>query len=117
MTKSNKYIVRVTIEKEIEVELMPEFFGEMTEDEYLAEFRKGLWSVDSIDDIVKYAARMAATDGSGIYDGIGYLTNSVAVTKQKPDVKFRELSEEVDEEILSKTPANTAQAAPKGIAE
>lgn len=96
-----KRTVRVTIEKEIEVELMPSMFGGMTEEEFLAEFRKGLWNVETIDDVAKYAARMAATVGSGVeHDGIGLLSYHYSSYPKEPDVKFREIIDECEEEIL-----------------
>lgn len=99
--ESIKRTVRVTIEKEIEVELMPSMFGGMTEEEFLAEFRRGLWDVETIDDVAKYAARMAATVGSGgEHDGIGLLSHDYSTYPRVPDVKFREVLDECEEEIL-----------------
>lgn len=96
-----KRTVRVTIEKEIEIELMPSFFGDMTIDEYLAEFRKGLWNVDSIDDVIKYAARMAAYHGGGMqHDGLGLLDGHYSTYPRTPDVKFNEVYDECEEEII-----------------
>lgn len=97
-----KRTVRVTIEKEFEIELPPTFFGSMTEKEYLAEFRKGLWAVESIDDVIKYAARMAAYYGGGMeHDGLGLLDSHHSTYPRVPDVKFRELMDESEEEILT----------------
>lgn len=96
-----KRTVRVVIEKEIEIELMPSMFGGMTEEEYLADFRKGLWDVDSIDDVVKYAARMAAYYGGGMqHDGLGLLDAHYSTHPRVPDVKFRDISDECEEELL-----------------
>lgn len=92
--------MRVTIEKEIEIELTPTFFGGMTQEEYLAEFSKGLWPVDSIDDVIKYAARVAAYNGDGTYDGLGLLERAHSRHSWAPDVKFRVLSDESEEEII-----------------
>lgn len=97
-----KRLVRVTIEKDIEIEMMPGIFEGMTEDEFLVEFRKGLWEVESIEDVVKYAARMAAEHGGGMqHDGIGLLDYSHTTYPRVPDVKFRILAEEYDEDILT----------------
>jgi hypothetical protein len=97
-----KKTVRVTIEKEIEIELMPSVFGGMTEGEYLEEFRKGLWDVEGIDDVVKYAARMAAIGCAGYsLDGIGLLGEHDSTFPRIPDVKFREISDDCEEEILT----------------
>lgn len=99
--ESIKRVVRVTIEKEIEVELMPSMFGPLTEAEYLAEFRKTFWDVDSIDDVVKYAARVAATGGEGSqHDGLGLVGHHTSSYPRVPDVKFREISDEYETEIL-----------------
>lgn len=96
-----KRFARVTIEKYIEVEFPPEFFNGMTIDEYLAEFRKGLWPVESFDDVVKYAARVAAMDGAGQqHDGLGYVDYSHATYPRVPDVKFRVISDDCEEEII-----------------
>ncbi len=96
---SIKRTVRVTIEKEIEIELTPAMFGGMSVEAYLAEFRNGLWHVDSIDDVVKYAACMAADGGRGYeHDGLGLLNDSDF--PRPPDVRFREISEDVDSEVI-----------------
>lgn len=100
--KTIKRTVRVTIEKEIEIELMPSVLGGATEAEFLAEFRKGLWAVESIDDVIKYAARMAAEHGGGMaHDGIGLLDYSHSTYPRVADVKFKILTEDIDEEILT----------------
>ncbi|MFI5448062.1 hypothetical protein [Polaromonas sp. UC242_47] len=39
-----KKAIRVTIEKVIEIELMPSMFGGLTEDEYIVQFKRGLWT-------------------------------------------------------------------------
>ena len=97
-----KRTVRVTIEKEIEIELTPEMFQGSTVEEYLAEFRTVLWAVDGIDDVVKYAARMAAEYGGGTrYDGIGLLDVHHSTYPRVPDVKFKIISENSEEEILT----------------
>ena len=85
----------VTIEKEIEVELPDNF----AEEGYLKDFREGLWHVDSVEEVAAYAARMAAVYGAGIsHDGIGLLDYDWATYPRVPDVKFRELYEEITEE-------------------
>ena len=100
MTQSIKRTVRVTIIKEIEIELTPAVFGDMTPEQYLVEFRKGLWHIDGVDDLVLYAARMAATCGSGYtHDGLGLVGHDYSTYPRVPDVKFKELDEEVEEEF------------------
>lgn len=73
----------------------------MTLDEYLTEFRKGLWNVDSIDDVVKYAARMVASHGGGMqYDGLGLIDEKSSTYPRIPDVKFNEIYSDCEEEII-----------------
>lgn len=95
-----KKTVRVTIEKEIEIELTPAMFGPMTEAEFVAEWQKILWPIDGIDDVVKHAAVMAATNGSGyMFDGLGLLGNHDMTYPRVPDVKFLEIYEDIETEI------------------
>lgn len=95
-----KKTIRVTIEKELEIELMPSVLGEMTEAEYLAAFCEDLWKVESMDDVIQYAARAAATGGEGYqHDGIG-LIGSYLSSDPKIDVKVREISEDIETEII-----------------
>jgi len=99
--ESIKRTVRVTIEKEIEVELTPTVFGGMSQDEYLAEFRKGLWHVDGIDDVVKYAARCAAYGPLGVEeDGLGLINHRDSIYPRKGDVLVHEISDDCECEIL-----------------
>ena len=96
-----KRTVRVTLEKEIEVELTPEMFAGMTVDEYLAEFRKGLWDVDGIDDVVKYAARVAAYGPIGREeDGLGLVNDRDSKYPRRGDVLVHEISDDCECEIL-----------------
>lgn len=95
-----KKTVRVTIEKEIEIELTPTFFGEMTEEQIIAEWNKSLWPIESLDDVIKHAAVMAATYGDGhTLDGLGFIGGFHTTHPRVPDVKFREIYEEVETEI------------------
>jgi len=94
-----KALVRVTIEKEIEIEITEKLFGGLTEQEYLEEFRKGLWHVDSMIDVAKYAAIEAATGGRGLQlDGLGVLDHSDA----DPDVIFDIKDESIETEVIGK---------------
>lgn len=94
-----KRTVRVTIEKEIEIEFTPAVFGGMTLEEYLAEFNRSLWRVESIDDVFKYAAGIAATNGGGCdYDGLG-LVNDTDYPRP-PDVKFNVISDDLEAEVI-----------------
>lgn len=93
--------VRVIITKEIEVELTPAVFGEMTQEQYLQEFRSGLWHVDDIDDVFKYAASMAAEYGGGYsHDGLGLVNSSHSTYPRVPDVKADVVDEDVETEII-----------------
>lgn len=94
--------VRVTIIKEIEVELTPAVLGPLTEEEYLAEFNAGLFPVSSMDDVIKYAGEMAARYGGGYsHDGLGRVDYDHVTLPKAPDVKFRELDEDVEVELIS----------------
>jgi len=96
-----KRTIIVRIEKELEIELMPSVLGNMTEAEYLESFCKDLWKVESMDDVIKYAASAAATGGEGYtHDGIG-LIGSYLSTDPKIDVKVREISEDIETEIVA----------------
>lgn len=102
VTESIKRKVRVVIEREIEIELTPEMFGEMSIEEYLAEFSNGLWDIDSVDDLAKYAARVVAyNDASSTEEeGLGLVGPRHQKYPRVPDVKFDVVYEECEEEIL-----------------
>lgn len=89
--------VRVTIEKEIKITVTPKMFGPLTQEQYLAEFCKGLWEVEGMDDVIEYAARMAAEYGGGYsHDGLGKLNTEYF----DPDVIFDVISDDVETEII-----------------
>lgn len=103
MTTSSpmKRKVRVTITKEIEVELTPAVFGEMSQEQYLQEFRSGLWHVDDIDDVFRYAAEMLASYGGGYsHDGIGLVDSSGSTHPRAPDVKADVVDEDIETELM-----------------
>lgn len=107
MSEVLKYKFRVTIEKEIEVDLPANFASE----EYLKDFRAGLWCVEGGDDVAEYAARMAADCGSGYnHDGLGLLSDSDF--PRPPDVRFRELESDMEAEILERPIVSTQDATP-----
>ena len=96
-----KRTIRVTIEKELTIELMPSVLGEMTEAEYLAAFCKDLWKVESMDDVIRHAARVAADGGMGYeHDGIGLVDSHFSTHPRMPDVKVWEISEDIETEII-----------------
>lgn len=103
VTEPIKRRVKVTAEYEVDITFPAEFFDHYDDpanaiERYLANFRKGLWDVESIDDVAMYAARMAALNGSGSYDGLGDLAPDYSSTKA--DVRFNIVDEEFDSEIL-----------------
>jgi len=96
-----KRTVKVTIEKEFEIELTPAMFGNMSVEEYMNEWRKSLDSTaESVDDIFECAARMAAYYGDGEFDGLGLLGPSYSTYPRVPDVKHTELSDECEVEFI-----------------
>lgn len=75
----------VTVTKEITVEL-PDMFAT---DFFIDEWRKGLWSIEGVEDIAEHAAVMAATGHSGLeLDGLGLLAPAWSKYPRVPDVKF-----------------------------
>ena len=98
MTEMIKRTVRVTITKVVEVE----FPAEWGSAENIADWRRGLWHIDGVDDIAKFAARMAATGSEGYQtDGIGLLGQRGRLYGAKtPDVIFNETHEDYEEEII-----------------
>ncbi|RGE46984.1 hypothetical protein DZC30_00835 [Comamonas testosteroni] len=93
--------VRVTITKEIEIELTPAVFGDLSQEQYLEEFRKGLWQIEGIEDVFKYAAEMAAHHGGGYqHDGLGLLSEHCSTHPRVPDVKFNVLEEDTESEFI-----------------
>lgn len=101
--ESIKRKVRVTIEREYEIEFTPALFGSMSEEEYLTEFRRALWPVDSMDDVAKYAARTAAFYGGGMqHDGLGLLGEKGCCYPggKIPDVLFDEIYDDCETEVV-----------------
>ena len=93
--------LRVTIEKEIEIEIMPSMFYGETEEEYLKQFNEGLWPVGGIDDVIKYAAQTAAVDGGGYsHDGLGRVEGVHMKGVVDADVYFNEISYEIESEFI-----------------
>lgn len=97
--------VRVTAEYEVEIIFPSKFFAyyrdkgvENYVEEFLKDFRKGLWDVENIDDVAIYAARVAALDGDGVYDGLGNLANNYS--SGEADVRYSIVAEEFDGEII-----------------
>lgn len=105
-----KRTVRVTIEKEIEIELTPALFGSMSVEEYLEEFRKGLFEVEGLDNVFKYAAEMAAHYGAGSsHDGLGRIAEAGFADAGKAGVIFTKSYEDTQSELLPLAAAAPAE--------
>lgn len=93
--------VRVTVTKDVTVTINPSMFFGMSVEEYLAEFRKGLWGVESIDDVATYAAKMGADSGHRRQeDGLGWIGATSFYRPEPLDVAVDVLYEDVETEIL-----------------
>jgi len=91
--------VRVSIEKEIEINL-ENTLGKMSEEEFLSEWRKSFWDVESLDDIYKHAAEMVCAGFAGCnLDGIGMLSGHAYA--DEGDTVFRIREEYMDSEIVN----------------
>jgi hypothetical protein len=99
MTSIKKTVI-VTTTKKIEIELTAQVFGDSTVDEYLAEFRKGLWPVEGIDCVFEYAAGCAADGGGYHEDGLGLVSPSHWKGGREGSVKFNVLEEECEFEVI-----------------
>lgn len=90
--------VDVTITRGYEVTLKPSLLGGLTEEEFIKEWSKGLWKIDSLDDVCEYAAESAALDQFGcLLDGIGLLGHEWDTAA---DVTCRELYDDRDIDIV-----------------
>lgn len=91
--------VRVVTEVVVDIELTSSVFGDMSVEEYLKEFRESLGPVDSIDDVVKYAASEAASHNIGVsLDGIGVI--GYASPMRKADVVIHSKEFFIETEII-----------------
>jgi hypothetical protein len=75
-------------------------------EEALQEWEKGLWTLHGethaakVNEVAKYAARLAADNGGGTaWDGIGQL-EATYMTHRKADVRYDILDDEVDTEMM-----------------
>jgi len=94
---SIKRTLRVTIEKLITVELP----DKVATPEWLAEFNKFMWPIEGIDDVAKYAARMAAIGSTGCeLDALGLVDYHYSTYPRVPDVKVWEHDESIEEEVV-----------------
>lgn len=95
---SQRRTIRVTIEKEITIELP----DQKLTPEFLAEFSASMWPVESIHDVFKYAARMAARELTGYnHDFLGLLDNHNSTWPRVPDVKVWLHDESYEEEVIA----------------
>ena len=91
--------VRVTLTKEIKIYLTPKLFGPLSVDEYLKVFCQHFFEVESLDDVVIFAAEMAAQMGGGYeHDGLGLLDTQFS--RKPPHVIFELLSEDCESEFI-----------------
>ena len=100
MVMTMKRKIRVTMEKDIEIEIMPSMFIGMTEEEYLKEFSETFWTVNNMDDIFKFAAKVAAVHGRGEEEGLGMLEPKHMKGMCKADVYYGELVEDITAEFI-----------------
>lgn len=101
MTEMITRTVRVTIEKEVKVS----FPAEWGTPENIADWSRGLWKIEGVDCIAKYAAEQAATGGDGCsLDGIGRLGTTYTYFQdgKRPETLFEILYEDVESEIVPK---------------
>lgn len=98
MSETIKRTVRVITTKVVEVEF-PANFGSA---ENIAEWCRGLWHIDGVDDIATYAARMAADGLEGhSLDGLGLLgQRDHKYGGKTADVIFNETDEDYEVEII-----------------
>ena len=90
-----KKTVRVTIEKEIEVEIPDSHLTP----EYLVVFSETMWDVEEPDDLFRYAARHIAYYGDLFIEGLGEVNGHYATT-EPGDIVYRELMDESEEDVL-----------------
>lgn len=88
-----KVRVRVTTEAVYDIYLHPIFGTE----EGIEQWRDGLWHIDDINDIAKYAASMIATGQTGAnWDGTGVIGKIGTKFPREPDTPYKEVKFEMD---------------------
>lgn len=94
-----EFTVDVTTTKTIKVQLP----ADLAKPESIEEWRRGLWPIDGVSDIAKYAAAEAASGGAGLnLDGIGYLVQPHdAKADSDAATVFEVLHEDCECEIVS----------------
>lgn len=81
--------VLVTITHEIDIEIPEQFFDGMTEDQFIDEWSKGLWEIDSLDEVFKGAAVHIATRSDGIdLDGYGVIRHKDSSVLKDNEIRF-----------------------------
>lgn len=89
-----KKVVRVVVEKEMEIEIADFLLTEAA----VKEFSEIMFNVTDVGDLFKFAAATIVTDGERFVEGLGKA--SVVYSAQPDPVKYKVLLEEEDVEIL-----------------
>lgn len=89
-----KKTVRVTIEKELEIDIP----DEMLTPEHVAAFSQTMWEINGPDELFGHAARQIAYYGAHFVEGIGKCEHAPASDAET--ASFRELLDECETEVL-----------------
>jgi len=89
-----KKTVRVTIEKELEIDIP----DEMLTPEHVEAFSKTMWEIEGPDELFGHVARQIAYYGAHFVEGIGPCEHSSASDEET--ASFRELLDECEVEVL-----------------
>ena len=87
-----KKTVRVTIEKEIEIDV----YDDIASEEFLNSFSKVMWPVDSVDEIFEYIATRIAEYGNNFVEGVGRASRS----DESAEIEYKVVYEDVCCDIL-----------------
>lgn len=91
--KTMKKTVRVTIEKELEIDIP----DELLTPEHVAAFSQSMWEIEGPDELFGHAARQIAYYGAHFVEGLGQCGH----TTPDATVLFRELLDECEVEVLT----------------
>ncbi|WP_174874212.1 hypothetical protein [Vogesella oryzae] len=102
LSNTLRYKIRVTTTKDVIVNVPKE----LTTPESIADWCRGLWHINGVDDIAEFAAKMAANYGSSQHDGIGRIGTDVdaryAPNDRKVDLVYDILDEDDETEIIER---------------